>query len=526
MMERHIGTWYKENDPKHHQSAELIIEGNNVEFYSRFHGEVLPCAFIGNDGQYNYKVFTNGSASIGNNKILDYASSHKVFYVLMQNFEFSKGMDISGITEVSFFIPEIINWLGFKTVNYCSTQDSEMAAVEQKLEPILLHACDPAIEIDFESKTYESILSLEEDTEITIKKQPRIKIVYQEAKNIEVVMRDIESVMQFFGLVIGRVSDAKDIRLSIENQELKTWLYFNFDFSYNIKAKNFLGRPRTYYYILKDNLTDYYSSWRAFYYDEKYGLIRRVYFSANNRKEIFAEDIFVQYIKILEGYHLRISGDEKQAETLETAIKVSEKEIKKLIFTPEGKPIFEKVLNDALPGWTFKASHAKQVSRWIATGYLGKTALSDRLKNLDNQFFNIIANNSIEIEKRSRNKEKINGKSDEELTNMYFKELSTTRNYYSHFKEDASGILEYHQLNDSINVLKALILSIFLSQMKIDKELIRKIMLWDEELRFETMCIAKEGDLPFDPPNHNLNVKPKESLCQKIKRKVFRIIKE
>ena len=98
-------------------------------------------------------------------------------------------------------------------------------------------------------------------------------------------------------------------------------------------------------------------------------------------------------------FQIRPSGDEKQSENLETAIKVSEKEIKKLIFTPEGKPIFEKVLNDALPGWTFKASHAKQISKWIATGYLGKTALSDRLKNLDNQFFNIIANNSIEIEK-------------------------------------------------------------------------------------------------------------------------------
>ena len=110
---------------------------------------------------------------------------------------------------------------------------------------------------------------------------------------------------------------------------------------------------------------------------------------------------------------------------------------------------------------------------------------------------------------------KINDKSDEELTKMYFKELSRTRNYYSHFKEDASGILEYHQLNDSINVLKALILSIFLSQMKIDKELIRKIMLWDEELRFETMCIAKEGDLPFDPPNHNLNLKQKRVASPK-----------
>ena len=41
-MERHIGTWHKENKPDEKQVAELIIEGNSIEFYSRFYGEVFP----------------------------------------------------------------------------------------------------------------------------------------------------------------------------------------------------------------------------------------------------------------------------------------------------------------------------------------------------------------------------------------------------------------------------------------------------------------------------------------------------
>ena len=90
-MERHIGTWYKENEPQKYEVAELIIDGNNIEFYSRFHGEILPSTFIGSDGEYRYKVFTNGSSKPSSNRSLDHSSSHRVIYVLMQNFDFSRG---------------------------------------------------------------------------------------------------------------------------------------------------------------------------------------------------------------------------------------------------------------------------------------------------------------------------------------------------------------------------------------------------------------------------------------------------
>ena len=80
-MGRHIGIWHKETMPNKNEVAELIIDGNNIEFYSRFHGEVFPTTFIGNDGEYSYKVFVNGASRHSNRKTLEYTSCHRVFYV-------------------------------------------------------------------------------------------------------------------------------------------------------------------------------------------------------------------------------------------------------------------------------------------------------------------------------------------------------------------------------------------------------------------------------------------------------------
>ena len=61
-MERHICAWHNENSNKPDEVGELIIDGNLIEFYSRYHGEVFPTTFIGGDGEHGYKVFVNGSA--------------------------------------------------------------------------------------------------------------------------------------------------------------------------------------------------------------------------------------------------------------------------------------------------------------------------------------------------------------------------------------------------------------------------------------------------------------------------------
>ncbi len=499
-MERHIGTWHKENKPDEKQVAELIIDGNSIEFYSRFYGEVFPTTYIGNDGQYSYKVFSNGSVKATNNRSLDYATSHRVYYVLMQNFEFSQGTNISGINEFSFAIPELIDWLGIKTVDYGYTDSNEMIAGEIDIEPIIISQANPHIEIYLESKSFNSIIN-DDKTSITLINEPRIKIEYKQSTDILSVMSDIECLMQFFGLLIGKVSVAQDVRLSIEGQKPKSWLYFNRDFSYNTNIRNIIDRPRTYLYVVKDLLQDYYLNWRTFYFDDSYALLRRIYFSANNKKDIFAEEIFVEYMRILDGYHTRISGDEETKRKLKDALKASTNEIKRLIFTDDARPLFEDAIKSVLPDWKYNSSHIKDIAGWIAAGFLAKTPLSHRLQELDNHHLQIIRKNAVNIERISRDKSKIEDQSDEHLIQLYFKELGDTRNYYSHYKQDTSGVLEFNQISDSINVLKATIISIFLNHMGIDKELIRKILGFDCELKFQTMCLREEGDQPFEHPS-------------------------
>lgn len=496
-MERHIGTWCRENDSRNSEVGELLIDGNHLEFYSRFHGLVFPETFIGEDGQYRYKVFVNGYAKPGQNRILDYTSCHRVFYVLMQNFDFSKGTDISGVEEFSFAIRELTEWLGIQTVFYSCTNQDELAAGEAHLDPIIIHEKDPQIELYFESKTHESMLSLEDNIAIKIKKEPRIRVKYKQPADIQKIQNDIECIMQFFGLLIGKVSTADNIRLSIEGQELKSWLYINHDYSYNLMNRDAMDRPRTYHYVLGDNLILYFSNWRKFCFDDQFTLLRRIYFSVNDRKEIFAEKIFVEYMRILDGYHTRISGDAETEEKLRKALKTASKVIKNRIFEEENRPIFEEAFQSVLPNWKYNSSNIGDISGWIAAGYLGRKSLSHRLKELDDLYFGIIRNNAVSIEHLASNTEKYKDMTDEQIAELFYRELGDTRNYYSHYKKDKTGVLDFSQMNDTIRVLKATIISIFLSHMGIDKDLIRRIIEFDSELEFQTMFLRKPEERPF-----------------------------
>ncbi len=500
MLERHICAWHKEKNDKD-EVGELIIDGNLIEFYSRFHGEVFPSTYIGGDGDRSYKVFANGSAKYSERRTLDNSSSHRVFYVLMQNFGFSKGLEISGIKEFSFEIPELIKWIGIKTVSFASTNQGGLGAMELDMEPIILKQANPRIEIRLESKSVNTSFRGDDSVALTIKNVPRIYVDYNKKKDIKNVIDDIECLMQFFGLLIGTVSTVDDIRLSIEGQDLKSWLYINRDFSYNLRTQDIFDKPRTYYYVLSEKIDSYYESWRNFYFDATYELLRRIYFAANCRKELFAEEIFVEYMRFLDGYHTRICGDEETKNKIKESLKNATNKIKSLLFNEEGKALFEEAMINVDPDWKCNSSHIKEIAGWIAAGYLGKTQLSYRLQELDNMFFSIISKNAVDVEKNTRNLAKYENKTDDELVQIYFKELGDTRNFYSHYKLDKSGVLEMQQICTSISVLKSTIIAILYSHMGMEMDLIRKIIEFDNELHLQTMCLREDDERPFKHPS-------------------------
>lgn len=493
-IKRIICNWVRDKSEKP-VVGELIINGNQLEFYAKDSGNASPSVFVGSDTEHRYKIVTNGADRFGSNNTLDLASSHRVRYVLEQNFAFAPGREISNIIGFSFMIPELMDWFhGIKTVAILPmSEEGEFRAGEISLPEIVLHNQSPRVVIAFESSSVSETMRVDSRTEIIVKNQPRLYVHYDTAVTTEQVRHDVRCLMQFWGLMIGTVSDAIDIRLDIEGEACKSWLYMNDDFSYNTNHRRIFNRPRTTLETVDSEITTYYTNWYNFYNNEQFDLVRNMYFSANNRKDIFAEDIFVLYVKILEGYHLRISGDEQQAILLKEAIKVSRKEIKHLIFTEEGVPLFSKALEKATPGWVFNSSHANEIASWIATGFLGRTGLVERLKELDTDFFRVIASNASVITDRSGQA------TNSETEELYYKMIVATRNYFSHFKNDKTDVFTFTQLHDSIFVLKSLILMILFSNMGVSHEDIRKIMSWDMELGTRTSYLRQKGEQPPVP---------------------------
>lgn len=489
-MKRYIGTWSKESEdsPK---VAELIIDGNQIEFYRRDYGEVFPCAFVGTDGEHKYKVFTNGGSFVNTNKTLELSTSYRTFFVLQQNDDFPEGLEITGIKDVSFIIPELIDWIDVETVEFGADEEQNLIAGERNLPSIILHDRNPHIEIQYESESFTKYHNVDTRTTFVLKNQPRIFITHENTVDVYRVREDINSLMQFWALLIGYVSSAEDIRLTIEGKSLKSWLYINKDFSYNSRSRSTIDKPRTTLEKSLQNIEKYFTEWYKFCYDDKYELIRRMFFSANSCKEIFAEDILVQYVKIIEGYHLRVSGDEEIALELRKAFKDVEKDIKRLIFSDKGKPLFTTTLEKVIPEWTFNSGHSADVAHWISVGYLGKKGLAERIKELDEKYFCIIAKNAIDILKLSRNdKTDPSSVSAKQLVELFYRKIVATRNYYSHYKSDKTDVLEFRQMNDTINVLKALILSILFSHMGMSEKEICEIISNDSELRFQTMFLS------------------------------------
>lgn len=492
-MERHIATWTVDGKPDvSAEVGELIIDGNSIEFYSRNCKEVFPCAFVGYDGEHKYKVFTRGQWRTGKYRTIDNAAAYAVTCVLQQNCDFQQGMIIDGIQEASFIIPELVDWLEVPTVQYSATETGELFAEEINPPPIILHDNNPHIEIQFESESFTKYLDKNDITTFILKNQPRLFIIYSESCDVNRVLADVRAVMQFFGLMIGHVSDVEDLRLVKENQKCRGWLYINRDYSYNLRTMGMTDQKRTTFGGMNYQVQEFFERWYAFYHDETFSFIRRMYFSANNRKDMFLEDILVQYIRILEGYDLRVSKDEGTSQEVRKAINQVEKEIKKLIFSEDGKALFTSALEKVVPDWKYNASHAGMIASWIASGYLGRKSLNDRIKSLDDRYLNIISLNARNVLSHARKHPLAEEISNEETIRIFIHKIVATRNYFSHYKAEPTDVLESNQMYDTLNVLKALIIMIWFSQMGMEQEMIRQIMIRDSELRFQTMCLQEK----------------------------------
>lgn len=181
-MKRLFGTWTLEkpaSDQSKPETGELIIDGNDIEFYRQGDGDLFHSIFICNSKDFHYyKVIAQECDNSGTRKTLDHARNYRVNYVLQQNCAFRPGLLVDNIVDCSFVIPELIGWLGVKLTEMLCANEHELLVKERIFQPVCLKDADPHIEIVFESGTYNRSIEEGNRTTAVVNVQPRIQITY------------------------------------------------------------------------------------------------------------------------------------------------------------------------------------------------------------------------------------------------------------------------------------------------------------------------------------------------------------
>nr|WP_276562007.1 HEPN domain-containing protein [Brevibacillus halotolerans] len=359
---------------------------------------------------------------------------------------------IHGVTSFSFEIPELVDWLKLQSVELFYDNNEGMIIKEKKLIPILLKATNPKIYIKYETNF--PFLNDNDKIEMTLRNAPRVFVEYEGIVDDSVVVDDIGKIMRFFALLMGRISYANDIRVKLKDKMFPLRLYLNKDFSHNINSNAYGLRFRTDVEKVFGNLQSYFEKWYSFS-ESQFTYLLDVFFRFNGKTTIRIEDLFLNYCKFLEGYDLRISEDEKKANNLRD--KLNEVLKDQTIKTKLSPIIIEAGSSKYKP---------KEIAKWISNGFLGRVSLQERIKRLDEKYLKILSANSFDIIKKDD-------------VNEFFKKLSMTRNYYSHFKTDSTDIFSLEEIYRTIELLDALVVAILLSEMGLSVEEIKQIMIRD-----------------------------------------------
>lgn len=161
-----------------------------------------------------------------------------------------------------------------------------------------------------------------------LSQHPQILIQYEDDTNLETVVNEISTIIQFFCVMIGNITGIDDIYLFYGDEKKPDKIYFNKDFSYNTKDCTPTYQHPTTFEDVSESLTKYFSNWYSFCQKSDFDFLRMMYFLENGNSKRYVEDIFVVYVKFLEGYFWRTSGEEEKAAQLGSAVKKSQKEIK------------------------------------------------------------------------------------------------------------------------------------------------------------------------------------------------------
>ena len=457
--------WSKKNSLNEDSSiGELDINGNEITFNIKDTVDIFARNFIGSSEGKIFKIFTHGQQEVDSTGAFYRVS--KAYLYDGDNYAYDKDDNIiSGIESFSFQIPELVHWLNIPSVKFEILDDGTKIIHELETPIISLKDEEVKVYIKYENNNFGEETS--NINEMTLRKKPIIFVEFKEPQNDMMVINYIRILTRFFSMLIGKVSSAIDIRLSLKDEKTSMWLFINEDFSVNNEANLYSISYRTTYQEVSEQLKVWFKTWYDFSVDSSFMFLQNYFFNTCSKKYWNIEELFLIYIKFIEGYDLRVSKDEEKAKNLLKSLdEIMTRQDIKDILSPE----FQKVDSKYRP---------KDVARWISNGFLGRIALEDRVKRIDKKFFDIISSNRSDV---------IEGISSGDL----YKKITKTRNYYSHFKPDSEGILDMKEIYNLIPVMKFMITIILLSHMGLDNDKIETIIIKDDVFWSFTKHLRKD----------------------------------
>lgn len=459
--------WSKGNVLKDDNSiGHLSIKENEIMFNIEGTGDIFARNFIGYSEGKTFKVFTYGQQELDSTGCF-YRVSKACLYI-GDNYAYDKDDNIiNGIESFSFEIPELVDWLKIPSVEFGILDDKTPIIHELETPIISLKDEKVKVYIKYEnSNLWEGISNI---NEMTLRKKPRIFVEFEKTQNDTMVVNYIRILTRFFSMLIGKVSSAIDIRLSLKSEKTSVWLFINEDFSVNNEVNLYSISYRTTYQEVSEQLKIWFETWYDFSNDSSFMFLQNYFFSSCSKKHWMIEELFLTYVKFIEGYDLRISQDEKKAESLyESLVDVMKSHDIIKILLPEFKKVGSK-----------SKYKEKDIARWISNGFFERVKLDARIKRIDERFFKIISSNSSNV---------IEGISSNDL----YEKIAKTRNYYSHFKPDSEGILDMKEIYNLIPVMKFMITIILLSHMGLDNDKIESIIIKDDVFWSFTKHLRKE----------------------------------
>lgn len=294
-MVKHINTnWSKGNSiTPEVEIGKLVIDNNNITFHLDGYSDIFSRNFVGRNEDHIYKVYTYGQS--GSDSTGYFYKVSKVFLYNGNDYEKFNGDYIEGINSFSFEVSGLVDWLGIPSIEVLSDENKRVLLKELETPRFVLNSHDPYIFIEYEFK--ELIKGIDNNNSMFLEKIPRVNVQFSKPVNDKTVQLNIDIIMRFLGLLLGSVSDVKDIRLTFGKEQFRMWLYVNYDFSINSNRNTYWQNPRTQFAEIKENLQRWFEKWYLFSQDESLNFIQNAYFQIQRNKKYNLEDVLITYNK-------------------------------------------------------------------------------------------------------------------------------------------------------------------------------------------------------------------------------------